>query len=315
MHTNVAKNLSTDVSDYINMCSPFGGSALVFHTNVLLEDVQQAQPFPPSLTMIGFGGDLSAELDRAREGIRLIQSVRPSAHRRAQGFKYVLDLRAEWDDADLWAEVRGIKYHRIPGYDDGRTNTAEWWDTIARWWVDEAEFAPVYVHCHLGVNRAPAVALLLSNVLFAEACRTNNGEWASPWKCRFPQLTSKFKLPDPDGAISLSSSPYFDFLGGMGFPSPASPVIWGTMKTLRNVISPKYISQMLQYLLLESRWAHDLVGMDSRNLSASIERKISAELDYWDRLYRGHKDVMIRDIKYLREIEAKDLETGRDRRH
>lgn len=96
------------------------------------------------------GGDLSYDPTEATE---------QAADIIAQGVTCIIDMRAEDNDSELWAEA-GIDYLHLP------TNDA-YGHHIERHLLDAAvlkareataDGGKVFVHCHMGVNRGPSVA-------------------------------------------------------------------------------------------------------------------------------------------------------------
>jgi hypothetical protein len=102
---------------------------------------------------LAVGGDLSPNFARARA--QLDELV-------AAGITHIVDLREEWSDEALvatWApEVRYLQ-HRVA--DAGQRIGPEWFQALVDW-VGLALRDPrakVFVHCHMGVNRAPSATL------------------------------------------------------------------------------------------------------------------------------------------------------------
>ena len=85
---------------------------------------------------------------------------------RAAGITHVLDVRQEWDDAMIWADVPGVVY-RWDGIDDaGQRIPGSWFDGITAWALEALRDpdAKLLTHCHMGVNRGPSAgyAVLLA---------------------------------------------------------------------------------------------------------------------------------------------------------
>lgn len=82
------------------------------------------------------------------------------------GITHVLDVRQEWDDAVIWADVPGVTY-RWDGIDDaGQQVPASWFDGIVTWSLSALQDpdAKLLTHCHMGINRGPSAgyAVLLA---------------------------------------------------------------------------------------------------------------------------------------------------------
>ncbi len=96
-------------------------------------------------------GDLHEDVDKAVEQIREWEEA---------GITHVIDVREEWSDEQLVADVApGITYMHLPTHDHGGAQSDEWFEAgleaarIAR----EHPDAKVLVHCHMGVNRGPSM--------------------------------------------------------------------------------------------------------------------------------------------------------------
>lgn len=108
---------------------------------------------------------VGADLDMARGLTGLPHTLTVDALR-DRGVTHVLDLRSEWEDQDAWTR-RGLaaeNYCHAPITDSNRHIPAESWYTtveefVERFWLDP-EGNRLYVHCHMGINRAPSAAML-----------------------------------------------------------------------------------------------------------------------------------------------------------
>lgn len=78
-----------------------------------------------------------------------------------QGVTDIVDVREEWSDEKLVAElVPQLRYHHLGTHDNGTGQSVEWFaDGIqVLHEVLAHEGAKVMVHCHMGVNRGPSMA-------------------------------------------------------------------------------------------------------------------------------------------------------------
>lgn len=101
---------------------------------------------------VAVGGDLHPHPSVAARQVRWL---------RDQGVTDIFDCRLEHSDAELVARVApDLRYHRLPVDDDGGRMPVWWWrdGTAAARRAIEAG-GRVFVHCHMGVNRAPSLAL------------------------------------------------------------------------------------------------------------------------------------------------------------
>jgi hypothetical protein len=85
---------------------------------------------------------------------------------KAAGITHVLDVRREWDDAVIWADVPGVAY-RWDGIDDaGQRVPGAWFEGVATWALEALRDpdAKLLTHCHMGINRGPSAgyAVLLA---------------------------------------------------------------------------------------------------------------------------------------------------------
>ena len=107
----------------------------------------------PVTEQITISGDLHEDPQRALAQI---------AGWRDAGITHVLDTRYEWTDEDLVAEYASeIVYGWIGTDDDGRVQPDDWFDAGVAFGL-EAMAEPgavVLVHCHMGINRGPSMAL------------------------------------------------------------------------------------------------------------------------------------------------------------
>lgn len=83
------------------------------------------------------------------------------------GVTHVLDLRSEWEDVDLWIEngLSPRNYCYAPIVDDWTHCPDEAWfcavqNFVLQFWFESSPGDRLYVHCHMGVNRAPSAAML-----------------------------------------------------------------------------------------------------------------------------------------------------------
>ena len=80
------------------------------------------------------------------------------------GLTHVLDVRLEWDDAELLAELAPDVSYRHDGIDDaGQRVPGEWFEELTDWAaaaLDDPD-ARLLVHCHMGVNRGPSAAFAI----------------------------------------------------------------------------------------------------------------------------------------------------------
>ena len=83
------------------------------------------------------------------------------SHWLAVGITDLVDLRAEWTDEDWVLEASPtLKYHHLGVEDRGRPMGGDWFDGGVRIVRDVWERGgTALVHCHLGVNRAPSMAV------------------------------------------------------------------------------------------------------------------------------------------------------------
>ena len=80
------------------------------------------------------------------------------------GVTDIVDVRDEWSDQDLVAEFAPeIRYHWFGTHDLGTAQSDRWFDAVVESLTDVLHDpdAVVVVHCHMGVNRAPSMALRL----------------------------------------------------------------------------------------------------------------------------------------------------------
>ena len=101
---------------------------------------------------MAISGDLHEDHDVAARQLR--QWV-------AAGITDIVDLRQEWSDAALVAELEpSIRYHYLGTHDNGSAQTDAWFNAgIAA--LDTAMASPnakLMVHCHMGINRGPSMA-------------------------------------------------------------------------------------------------------------------------------------------------------------
>lgn len=80
------------------------------------------------------------------------------------GVTHVVDVRGEYNDEALVAQLTPqIKYVWAPTHDAGGRQAGAWFDAVLDDLGDAAhdEDALILVHCHMGVNRGPSMALRL----------------------------------------------------------------------------------------------------------------------------------------------------------
>ena len=84
---------------------------------------------------------------------------------RYAGITHVIDCRGEWSDKDLvGTHASEIVYHEHGTHDAGGHQEQDWYET--GWYMytqallDNPD-AKVLVHCHMGINRAPSLAVFL----------------------------------------------------------------------------------------------------------------------------------------------------------
>lgn len=79
------------------------------------------------------------------------------------GVTDILDLRAEWSDEDLVKSAAAeVRYHHLGATDRGLPQDDAWFSEgvdVARSSWDRR--GTLLVHCHLGVNRAPSMAMAI----------------------------------------------------------------------------------------------------------------------------------------------------------
>jgi protein-tyrosine phosphatase len=111
---------------------------------------------------LSVGGDLDLAADVT--GQTYAETIRQLT---AHGVTHVLDLRVEWSNASTWEQM-GLpaeNYCYAPITDSWRYKPeAEWYaaieEFIGEFWMNSAEGDRLYVHCHMGINRAPSAAML-----------------------------------------------------------------------------------------------------------------------------------------------------------
>lgn len=111
---------------------------------------------------LSVGGDL--DLARDLTGRDFAATI---AHLRGRGVTHVLDVRKEWNDKSVWvkAGLPEANYAHLPIEDSWRHTPAEAWyqgvtDFANRFWDESVTGDRLYVHCHMGINRAPSAAML-----------------------------------------------------------------------------------------------------------------------------------------------------------
>jgi dual specificity phosphatase 3 len=100
-------------------------------------------------------GDLHPDRELAQQQV---------AEYRQMGITHIIDCREEWDDEELLAELAPeIRYWNLGTHDDGGFQPDTWFDAgVAAYRQAMANGeAKILVHCHMGVNRGPSMALRL----------------------------------------------------------------------------------------------------------------------------------------------------------
>jgi predicted protein tyrosine phosphatase len=89
------------------------------------------------------------------------------AELRTHGVTHVLDTRIEWEDKHAWrsAGLPFKNYKHLPIDDSWRHTPDESWFAgvekfVTRFRAEASEGDRLYVHCHMGINRAPSAAML-----------------------------------------------------------------------------------------------------------------------------------------------------------
>ncbi len=80
----------------------------------------------------------------------------------AAGVTDIVDVRGEWSDEELVKDLApSVRYHYLGTHDDGTSQDKQWFDDGIAALHDALEHddAVVMVHCHMGVNRGPSMAL------------------------------------------------------------------------------------------------------------------------------------------------------------
>jgi dual specificity phosphatase 3 len=80
------------------------------------------------------------------------------------GVTHVLDVRVEWSDEELVAQLApSIRYLHLGIDDAGQRVPDEWFDAVADWGVEALADpeAMVLAHCHMGINRGPSAGLAI----------------------------------------------------------------------------------------------------------------------------------------------------------
>lgn len=96
---------------------------------------------------------------------------------REYGITHIIDAQIERDDAK-WLPANEFGYLWLPTNDDGRTKPLEWFEAainFARRAVRDNPQAKFYIHCGMGINRGPSLALAVlrdqTGLLQSEATR------------------------------------------------------------------------------------------------------------------------------------------------
>lgn len=103
---------------------------------------------------LAVGGDLSSDPVEAAAQARWLER---------QGVTDIIDCRGEYSDEELVGEVcPGIRYHHLPTGDHGGQLDDDWWALgVAIAQVVAEDGGSIFVHCHMGVNRGPSLALAI----------------------------------------------------------------------------------------------------------------------------------------------------------
>jgi hypothetical protein len=85
----------------------------------------------------------------------------------AHGVTHVLDVRSEWEDREVWLDsgLPASHYRHAPIIDSWHHIPPESWfiaveTFVRRFWLDSVEGDRIYIHCHMGINRAPSASML-----------------------------------------------------------------------------------------------------------------------------------------------------------
>jgi len=107
----------------------------------------------PVTDWLVISGDLP--MDREEAALKLNEWIEA-------GVTDIVDVRGEWTDEKLVKELAPhIRYHYLGTHDDGTSQDQAWFDEglTALHEARQHENAVVMVHCHMGVNRGPSMAL------------------------------------------------------------------------------------------------------------------------------------------------------------
>jgi len=107
----------------------------------------------PVTDWLVISGDLP--MDREEAALKLNEWIEA-------GVTDIVDVRGEWTDEKLVKELAPhIRYHYLGTHDDGTSQDQAWFDQglTALHEALQHENAVVMVHCHMGVNRGPSMAL------------------------------------------------------------------------------------------------------------------------------------------------------------
>ncbi len=129
----------------------------VMAVNRTAPHVQAAPDWQRRLCVVADGLIVSGDLDPRRP-----KAINQVAGWLAAGVTDVIDVRGEWSDEELVAEFApSIRYRHLPTHDNGGAQSDAWFAagvTAARA-AQGAGNSRVLVHCHMGINRAPSMAL------------------------------------------------------------------------------------------------------------------------------------------------------------
>ena len=103
---------------------------------------------------VAVGGDLHPDPELAAAQARWLEE---------HGVTDILDCREEHSDAELVAQAApSLRYHHLPVDDHGGRMPAHWWRRgvqLAGRAIEQG--GSVFVHCHMGINRGPSMALAI----------------------------------------------------------------------------------------------------------------------------------------------------------
>jgi protein-tyrosine phosphatase len=106
---------------------------------------------------LAVGGDL-ATYDDDLAGMQLAEIG-------ALGVTHVVDVRIEWNDAEVFSfALPGVAYLHHGMDDAGQAVPLDWFERAVSWIEAAGPDAVVLTHCHMGINRGPSLgfAVLLA---------------------------------------------------------------------------------------------------------------------------------------------------------